>query len=70
MEFDNKPGMSKEELLTCVGDYDGIAIRSATKITKEVIVAAKKQLKVVGRASRPTSTVLTFPPPPRPESSS
>ena len=49
VEFDNKPGMTKEELLACVGDYDGIAIRSATKITREVLAAAKR-LKVVGRA--------------------
>jgi len=49
VEIDNKPGMSKEELLACVDQYDGIAIRSATKITKDVIAAAKK-LKVVARA--------------------
>ena len=34
VEFDNKPGMSKDELLACIGDYDGLAIRSATKVTK------------------------------------
>jgi D-3-phosphoglycerate dehydrogenase len=28
-----KTGLTKEELLKIVGDYDGIAIRSATKIT-------------------------------------
>ena len=44
-----KTGLSKEELLNIVDQYDGIAIRSATKITAEVIKAAKK-LKVVGRA--------------------
>ena len=49
VEADNKPGMTKEELLAVVDQYDGIAIRSATKITKDVIAAAKK-LKVVGRA--------------------
>src|SRR5690242_15023429 len=49
VEFDNKPGMTKEELIACVGGYDGIAVRSATKITPDVIRAAKK-LKVVGRA--------------------
>ena len=49
LDFDNKPGMTKEELLACVGQYDGIAIRSATKITKDVVAAAKK-LKVIGRA--------------------
>src|ERR1700754_4062365 len=49
VEADNKPGMSKEDLIACVGQYDGIAIRSATKITKDVLAAAKN-LKVVGRA--------------------
>src|SRR5271154_4193940 len=49
VEADVKTGLSKEELLAIVVDYDGIAIRSATKITAEVIKAAKK-LKVVGRA--------------------
>jgi D-3-phosphoglycerate dehydrogenase len=49
VDVDVKPGLSKEELLKIVDQYDGIAIRSATKITAEVIKAAKK-LKVVGRA--------------------
>jgi D-3-phosphoglycerate dehydrogenase len=49
VEADVKTGLSKEELLKIVGDYDGIAIRSATKITADVIKAAKR-LKVVGRA--------------------
>ncbi len=42
-------GLSKDELLKTVADYDGLAIRSATKVDKDVIAAAKK-LKVVGRA--------------------
>jgi D-3-phosphoglycerate dehydrogenase len=49
VEADVKTGLSKEELLKIVDQYDGIAIRSATKITAEVIKAAKN-LKVVGRA--------------------
>jgi D-3-phosphoglycerate dehydrogenase len=49
VEADVKTGLSKEELLAIVADYDGIAVRSNTKITAEVIKAAKK-LKVVGRA--------------------
>src|SRR6202453_2684727 len=49
VEADVKTGLSKEELLKIVADYDGIAIRSATKITAEIIKAAKR-LKVVGRA--------------------
>ncbi|HEY1706997.1 MAG TPA: phosphoglycerate dehydrogenase [Rhizomicrobium sp.] len=49
VEADVKPGLSKDELLKIVDQYDGLAIRSATKVTAEVIKAAKK-LKVVGRA--------------------
>jgi len=49
VEADVKTGLSKDELLAIVGDYDGIAIRSATKVTADVIKAAKN-LKVVGRA--------------------
>jgi D-3-phosphoglycerate dehydrogenase len=49
VEADMKTGLAKEELLKIVGDYDGIAIRSATKITVDVIKAAKN-LKVVARA--------------------
>jgi D-3-phosphoglycerate dehydrogenase len=49
VDFDDKPGMSKEELLACIGEYDGLAIRSATKVTKDVLAAATR-LKVVGRA--------------------
>ena len=49
VEADVKTGLTKDELLKIVDQYDGIAIRSATKLTAEVIKAAKK-LKVVGRA--------------------
>ncbi|MBV9540522.1 MAG: phosphoglycerate dehydrogenase [Alphaproteobacteria bacterium] len=49
VEADVKTGLSKDELLKIVDQYDGIAIRSATKVTAEVIKAAKN-LKVVGRA--------------------
>lgn len=46
---DVKTGLKPEELKEIIGEYDGIAIRSATKITADIISAAKK-LKVVGRA--------------------
>jgi len=49
VDADVRTGLSKEELLKIIDRYDGIAIRSATKITAEVIKAAKN-LKVVGRA--------------------
>ncbi|MEE8515840.1 MAG: hydroxyacid dehydrogenase, partial [Alphaproteobacteria bacterium] len=49
VEADFKPGMKADELLACIGDYDGLAVRSATKLTAKVLAAAGK-LKVVGRA--------------------
>ena len=49
IDVDVKVGLDKDELLKIIGDYDGLAIRSATKVTPTIIDAAKK-LKVVGRA--------------------
>ena len=49
LEVDFKPGLTPEEQLAIIGEYDGLAIRSATKVTAEMLAAAKK-LKVVGRA--------------------
>jgi D-3-phosphoglycerate dehydrogenase len=49
VEVDVKTGLSEEELLKIIGDYDGLAIRSATKVNTKVLEAAKN-LKVVGRA--------------------
>lgn len=49
IEVDVKVGLSKEELEKVIGNYDGLAVRSATKVTEKVIAAAKR-LKVVGRA--------------------
>jgi D-3-phosphoglycerate dehydrogenase / 2-oxoglutarate reductase len=49
VEVDEITGKTKDELIAMIGDYDGLAIRSATKVTKDVLAAAKN-LKVVGRA--------------------
>ncbi len=49
VEVDERPGLSKDELKAIIGDYDGLAIRSATKVTADVLEAAGN-LKVVGRA--------------------
>ena len=49
VDADVKVGLSKDELIAIIGDYDGLAVRSATKATKEVIAVAKN-LKVIGRA--------------------
>ncbi len=51
VEVDYLPdvGKDKEKLHEIIGDYDGLAIRSATKVTEKIINAAKK-LKIIGRA--------------------
>lgn len=48
-EVDVKPGMTPDELKAVIGEYDGLAIRSATKVTRDVLDAATN-LKVIGRA--------------------
>ena len=51
VEVDFRPelGKDKDALLAIIGDYDGLAIRSATKVTEKLIAAAPN-LKVIGRA--------------------
>jgi D-3-phosphoglycerate dehydrogenase len=44
-----QPELSHEELLAVISEYDALIVRSRTKVTKEIIVAAKN-LKVIGRA--------------------
>src|SRR5215469_15412554 len=51
IEVDFQPalGKDKDKLAGTVGDYDGLAIRSATKVTAKIVEHAKN-LKVIGRA--------------------
>lgn len=49
VEVDVRVGLTKADLLKIIGDYDGLAVRSATKADKDVI-AAGTRLKVIGRA--------------------
>src|SRR3954447_24514784 len=49
VDADVKTGLAKEELIKIVDQYEGLAIRSATKVDKDVLAAAKN-LKVIGRA--------------------
>ncbi|KAG5182669.1 phosphoserine aminotransferase [Tribonema minus] len=48
-EVDKKPGLSKEELLQVIGEYDGLVVRSGVQVDKDVIEAGKN-LRIVGRA--------------------
>ncbi|MDO7843084.1 phosphoglycerate dehydrogenase [Sphingomonas immobilis] len=49
VEVDEITGKTPEELAAIIGDYDGLAIRSSTKVTKAILEHATN-LKVVGRA--------------------
>ena len=49
-------GKDKEKLAEIIGQYDGLAIRSATKVTP-VILEAAKNLKVIGRAGIGTDNI-------------
>ncbi|HEX9465442.1 MAG TPA: phosphoglycerate dehydrogenase [Alphaproteobacteria bacterium] len=49
VDCDVKTGLKPDELKAIIGNYDGLAVRSATKVTADVLKEAR-QLKVVGRA--------------------
>jgi len=48
-EVDAFDGVPREELLARIAEYDGLVVRSGTKVDAEVIAAARR-LKVIGRA--------------------
>ncbi len=48
-QVQDRKGISAEDLLKEIGDYDAIIVRGRTKVTREVMEAGKK-LKVIGRA--------------------
>ncbi len=56
IEVDVKIGLKPDELKAIIGNYDGLAVRGATKVTKEIIESATR-LKVVGRAGSGTDNI-------------
>ena len=48
-QVDNRPGITADELLAIIGDYDALVVRGRTKVIPAVFKAGKK-LKVVGRS--------------------
>jgi D-3-phosphoglycerate dehydrogenase len=48
-QVDNRPGITADELLAIIGDYDALVVRGRTKVIPAVFEAGKK-LKVVGRS--------------------
>lgn len=49
IQVENEPGLSHEDLLGKIADFDALVIRSGTKVTEEVIEKGTR-LKVIGRA--------------------
>src|SRR5947209_18672474 len=49
LDVDEKKGLSPDDLQSIIGEYDALLIRSETKVTEQLLQAAKK-LKVVARA--------------------
>ena len=56
VDFQPDLGKDKDKLLEVIGQYDGLAIRSATKVTEKILAGADN-LKVVGRAGIGTDNV-------------
>ncbi|WP_147126454.1 phosphoglycerate dehydrogenase [Shimia ponticola] len=56
VDFEPNLGKDKDALLAKIGEYDGLAIRSATKATEKIIAAADN-LKVIGRAGIGTDNI-------------
>ena len=49
IEVDKKFNLSEEEIVSIISNYDGVVVRSSTKITKKIINKSKR-LKVIARA--------------------
>ena len=56
VDVDVRPGLTPDELKAIIGDYDGLAIRSATKVTADILAAAHR-LQAIGRAGIGVDTV-------------
>ena len=48
-EVDVKLGLKPDELISCIGEYDAIIVRSETQVTADIIKAGKK-LQIIARA--------------------
>jgi len=57
IHVDEKPGLAPEEFAKVIGDYDGLAVRSSTRVTAAIMDAAAPRLKVIGRAGIGVDTI-------------
>ena len=51
--FDPEIGKDKDKLLSVIGEYDGLAIRSATKVSDKVLAAAPASGSTMSISRRP-----------------
>lgn len=56
IDVTEKPGLSPDELRAEIGQYDGVAVRSGTKITGDML-GQPGQLRVIGRAGIGVDTI-------------
>ncbi len=56
IEADVKPGLQPAELRAIIGEYDGLAVRSATKVTRELLEAATASRSSAAPASASTTS--------------
>ena len=59
LDVDERKGLSAEEILKIIPDYDALIVRSETKVTAALLEAGKK-LKVVARAGVGVDNVGTY----------
>jgi D-3-phosphoglycerate dehydrogenase len=57
IDVDEKPGLSPDELMSIIGGYDGLAVRSSTRVTAPIMDSALPRLKVIGRAGIGVDTI-------------
>ncbi|MDX1920291.1 MAG: phosphoglycerate dehydrogenase [Candidatus Caenarcaniphilales bacterium] len=49
-EVNYSPGLSKEEIIKIIGEYDALLVRSGTFVGKEIIDSCSPTMKIIGRA--------------------
>ena len=57
IQVDEKPGLTPDELAAIIGGYDGLAVRSSTRVNAAAMDAALPRLKVIGRAGIGVDTI-------------
>ena len=57
IEVDEKPGLTADELNAIIGGYDGLAVRSSTRVNAAAMDHALPRMKVIGRAGIGVDTI-------------